>query len=76
MMRKGKPLSCPWCGGSDSSVSDSRKTIPRTEAIPAKYRRRKCLACEKRFTTYEITKQNLEKFLAYRKALLMLREVE
>ncbi len=40
-------MKCPFCGYRESKVVDSR---PAEESIR---RRRECLACEKRFTTYE-----------------------
>ena len=43
-------MKCPFCGYSDSKVIDSR---PAEEGATIR-RRRECLACGKRFTTYEI----------------------
>lgn len=43
-------MKCPFCGFSDSKVIDSR---PADEGTTIR-RRRECLACQKRFTTYEI----------------------
>ena len=40
-------MKCPYCGGAESGVIDSR---PGDEGVR---RRRKCLACGARFTTYE-----------------------
>lgn len=40
-------MNCPFCGNSDSRVIDSRDV---NEGIR---RRRQCLSCNKRFTTYE-----------------------
>ena len=42
-------MKCPMCGFADSKVIDSRPT--ENESIR---RRRECLRCGKRFTTYEI----------------------
>ncbi len=42
-------MKCPYCGFSESKVIDSR----RTEEGSAIRRRRECLKCNKRFTTYE-----------------------
>ena len=42
-------MKCPFCGHADSKVIDSRPT-DEGERIR---RRRECLSCEKRFTTYE-----------------------
>ena len=43
-------MKCPFCGQPDSKVIDSRPT-DEGERIR---RRRECIACGKRFTTYEI----------------------
>ncbi|NLL63757.1 MAG: transcriptional regulator NrdR [Ruminococcaceae bacterium] len=43
-------MKCPFCGFEESKVIDSRPT-DEGERIR---RRRECLKCEKRFTTYEI----------------------
>ena len=43
-------MKCPYCGYGESKVIDSRPT-DEGERIR---RRRECLRCEKRFTTYEI----------------------
>ncbi len=43
-------MKCPFCGYSESKVIDSRPT-DENERIR---RRRECLQCGKRFTTYEI----------------------
>ncbi len=42
-------MKCPYCGFGESKVIDSRPT-DETSAIR---RRRECLKCNKRFTTYE-----------------------
>ncbi|MCI1964794.1 MAG: transcriptional regulator NrdR [Oscillospiraceae bacterium] len=43
-------MKCPYCGYSESKVIDSRPT-DEGERIR---RRRECLKCSKRFTTYEV----------------------
>ena len=43
-------MKCPFCGFVDSKVIDSR---PAEEGATIR-RRRECLACQKRFTTYEV----------------------
>ena len=43
-------LKCPYCGYNESKVIDSR---PAEEYTTIR-RRRECLSCQKRFTTYEI----------------------
>jgi transcriptional repressor NrdR len=42
-------MRCPFCGSSDSKVIDSRSSKSQT----AIRRRRQCLRCKHRFTTYE-----------------------
>lgn len=41
-------MKCPYCGYEESKVVDSRPTEEKIR------RRRECLGCEKRFTTYEV----------------------
>ena len=43
-------MKCPYCGYSESTVLDSR---PADEGSSIR-RRRECLACQQRFTTYEL----------------------
>lgn len=43
-------MKCPYCGEVDSKVIDSRPTEDGEKIR----RRRECLGCKKRFTTYEI----------------------
>lgn len=43
-------MRCPYCGHADSRVIDSR---PAEEGATIR-RRRECISCQKRFTTYEI----------------------
>ncbi|MBI5389469.1 transcriptional repressor NrdR [Candidatus Woesearchaeota archaeon] len=42
-------MKCPYCGSPENKVVDKRGTSDEI----ATRRRRECLACEKRFTTYE-----------------------
>ena len=42
-------MRCPFCGHDETKVVDSRVS----ESQDAIRRRRECLACERRFTTYE-----------------------
>ena len=46
-------MKCPFCGYSDSKVIDSR---PADDGTTIR-RRRECLECQKRFTTYEIVER-------------------
>ncbi|MCR5041930.1 MAG: transcriptional regulator NrdR [Clostridia bacterium] len=43
-------MKCPYCGVADSKVVDSRPS----EDLQKIRRRRECISCGKRFTTYEI----------------------
>lgn len=43
-------MKCPYCGFEESKVVDSRPTEEGTKIR----RRRECMQCEKRFTTYEM----------------------
>ena len=43
-------MRCPYCGADESKVIDSRPTEDGEKIR----RRRECLSCKKRFTTYEI----------------------
>ena len=43
-------MKCPFCGFEDSKVIDSRPA----DAGASIRRRRQCISCEKRFTTYEV----------------------
>jgi transcriptional repressor NrdR len=45
----GREMQCPYCDFEDTKVIDSRLS----ETKDAVRRRRECLSCEKRFTTYE-----------------------
>ena len=42
-------MKCPYCNYEETQVIDTRET----ESLEATRRRRQCLRCEKRFTTYE-----------------------
>ena len=42
-------MKCPYCGSADSEVVETRTS----EDVDTIRRRRECLKCEKRFTTYE-----------------------
>ena len=46
-------MKCPFCGYSESKVIDSR---PAEEGTTIR-RRRECLSCQRRFTTYEIVER-------------------
>lgn len=48
-------MKCPFCGVLDSQVIDSRVT----ETGDSIRRRRRCLGCNRRFTTYEVVEVRL-----------------
>ena len=48
-------MRCPFCGALDTSVVDSRLSGEGDQVR----RRRKCLTCQERFTTYESAELNL-----------------
>ncbi|MDQ2915573.1 MAG: transcriptional regulator NrdR [Casimicrobiaceae bacterium] len=48
-------MKCPFCGSADTQVIDSRVS----EAGDSIRRRRRCVACQKRFTTYETVELRL-----------------
>ena len=68
-------MKCPACGYADSKVIDSRP-IPEGNSIR---RRRECLSCQKRFTTFEmietvqliVTKKNGSKEIFDRNKLML-----
>ena len=43
-------MKCPFCGDQESKVVDSRHSEDGTSIR----RRRECIACQRRFTTYEV----------------------
>jgi transcriptional repressor NrdR len=43
-------MKCPFCGSTENKVTDSRSSMDDM----AVRRRRECLECERRFTTYEV----------------------
>jgi len=48
-------MQCPFCGSDDTQVIDSRVSEPGDSIR----RRRRCAACQKRFTTYETVELRL-----------------
>ncbi|MBA3506070.1 MAG: transcriptional repressor NrdR [Betaproteobacteria bacterium] len=48
-------MKCPFCGSTDTQVIDSRVSEPGDSIR----RRRRCSACQKRFTTYETVELRL-----------------
>lgn len=50
---------CPFCGAEETKVIDSRLVTDGNQIR----RRRECLSCEERFTTYETAELNLPKII-------------
>ena len=55
-------MRCPFCGAIDSKVIDSRLSGDSDQVR----RRRECLDCEERFTTYETAEVNLPRVIKSR----------
>ena len=56
-------MNCPHCESDRTDIIDTRTSGEHER------RRRRCKECGFRFTTYELTKTEYERFLAERKAL-------
>ena len=52
-------MDCPFCQTNDTKVTDSRY-VPEVNQIR---RRRECLSCQERFTTYEIAELNMPRII-------------
>ena len=52
-------MDCPFCQTHDTKVTDSRY-VPEVNQIR---RRRECLSCQERFTTYEIAELNMPRII-------------
>lgn len=63
-------MKCPSCQEGDTSVIDSRKD----EAMGIR-RRRKCPTCALRFTTYELTKEQIDGFKTALNQLATMKEI-
>ena len=59
-------MKCPFCGYTESKVIDSRPT-DENERIR---RRRECIQCSKRFTTYETIEDHFLKLDPYLRRLI------
>ena len=55
VLMPSRDMKCPFCGSADTQVIDSRVS----EAGDSIRRRRRCPACQKRFTTYETAELRL-----------------
>lgn len=58
--KAGQGTCCPFCGSGKNSVVDSRPAILGGH-INTVRRRRKCIDCSKRFTTFEIPAEIIER---------------
>ena len=54
-------MKCPYCANPDTQVMETRET----ENLEATRRRRECLKCRRRFTTYE--KADLDEIIVIKK---------
>ena len=52
-------MRCPFCGAEDTRVIDSRLASEGEQVR----RRRKCSACEERFTTYELAELTMPRVI-------------
>ena len=52
-------MKCPFCGYTDSKVIDSR---PAEDGTTIR-RRRECLECAKRFTTFEVLEMDARRII-------------
>lgn len=64
-MRPG--TACPRCGCLHSSVRDSRDATLKIVQMPTTRRRRLCEECGYKYTTYEVSVQMLDAYLAKEK---------
>lgn len=55
-------MRCPFCGATDTKVVDSRLSGDSDQVR----RRRECMECEERFTTYETAEVNLPRVIKSR----------
>lgn len=54
-------MKCPFCSYEDTQVVDSRVS----ESGDSIRRRRRCVACDKRFTTYEVVELRMPQLVKY-----------
>ncbi len=52
-------MRCPFCGATDTKVNDSRLTSEGNQVR----RRRECLTCKERFTTYEMAELQMPRIV-------------
>lgn len=57
-------MRCPFCGEQDTKVIDSRLASEGDQVR----RRRECVACKERFTTYEVAELSLPRIIKRNKA--------
>lgn len=59
LLTLGDPMYCPFCNADDTKVTDSRLISEGNQVR----RRRECLICKERFTTYEIAELALPRII-------------
>jgi len=52
-------MNCIYCNAGKTQVIDSRHTLHRLTTTRSLRRRRRCLLCGRRFTTYEVARGEL-----------------
>ena len=60
-------LTCPKCGCSYTLIIDSRKDDTEKNLNDYIRRRRVCEECDERFTTYEITKNDFDMLVQFKR---------
>jgi hypothetical protein len=63
-----RSLFCPNCSSDHSGVNDTRRFADNRV-----WRRRECIKCKKRFTTYEIHEQDYHELAELRKLMVTLK---
>jgi hypothetical protein len=66
-------MRCAHCGHRDSKVMDSRFQAGPQEAV---WRRRECLSCAKRWTTYERNEAEIRRDVSVDLAVNLLRDLD
>ena len=66
-------MRCAYCGHRDSKVMDSRFQAGPQEAV---WRRRECLSCAKRWTTYERNEAEIRRDVSVDLAVNLLRDFD
>jgi hypothetical protein len=66
-------MRCAHCGYRDSKVTDSRFQAGPQEAV---WRRRECLSCAKRWTTYERNEAEIRRDVSVDLAINLLQDID